>query len=138
MMRFLPLSIVISIHDDQIRLYGGSYGIRDTAALDAAVHMPQAQFEGQFLHPTIFHMAAAYGFHLSQNHPFIDGNKRTTGMAMFTFLLLNSIEPLATEMDYYQAMMAVASGAMHKEELVSWLAAISSSSGPDTIGQDEP
>ena len=137
MVRFLPLSSVISIHDDQVRLYGGSYGIRDAAALDAAVHMPQAQFEGQFLHPTIFHMAAAYGFHLSQNHPFIDGNKRTAGMAMFAFLLLNGVEPLATEMDYYQTMMAVANGAMRKEELTNWLATISSSSDPNSIGQDE-
>lgn len=138
MVCFLPVSIVIAIHDDQIRLYGGSYGIRGMAALDAAVHMPQTQFEGRFLHPTIFHMAAAYGFHLSQNHPFVDGNKRTAGMAMFTFLQLNDIEPLATEMDYYQTMMAIASGTMSKEELANWLAAIHTSSDEGITGQDEP
>ncbi len=121
MVRFLPASIVIAIHDDQIRLYGGSYGLRDAAALDSALHTPQAQFEGEFLHTSIFHMAAAYGFHLSQNHPFIDGNKRVAGMAMFTFLLLNGIEPQATEMDYYNTMMAVASGSISKEELTRWL-----------------
>ena len=121
MIRFLPESIVMAIHDDQIRLYGGSYGVRDVSALDAALHMPQAQFGGEFLHPTVFHMAAAYGFHLSQNHPFLDGNKRTAGMAMFTFLRLNGLEPIATEVEYYDAMMAVAGGQMSKEQLADWL-----------------
>jgi len=116
----------MSIHDDQIRLYGGSYGVRDASALDAALHMPQAQFGGEFLHPTIFHMAAAYGFHLSQNHPFLDGNKRTAGMAMFTFLKLNGLEPIATEAEYYGTMMAVASGQMSKEQLTDWLQTVTS------------
>ena len=123
MIRFLSESIVLAIHDDQIRLYGGIYGVRDASALDSALHMPQAQFSGQFLHSTIFHMAAAYGFHLCQNHPFLDGNKRAAGMVMFTFLQLNGLEPTATEMDYYQTMMAVASGRMSKEQLADWLQA---------------
>ena len=121
MIRFLSEAIILAIHDDQIRLYGGKYGVRDASALDSALHMPQAQFSGQFLHSTIFHMAAAYGFHLSQNHPFLDGNKRTAGMAMLTFLQLNDLEPAATEIDYYQAMIAVASGSMSKEQLTDWL-----------------
>jgi death-on-curing protein len=121
MIRFLSETIVLAIHDDQVRLYGGVYGVRDDAMLDAALHMPQAQFGGEFLHPTIFHMAAAYGFHLCQNHPFIDGNKRTAGMVMFTFLRLNGLEPVASELDYYQTMMAVANGEMNKEQLAAWL-----------------
>ena len=123
MIRFLSEAIILAIHDDQIRLYGGKYGVRDASALDSALHMPQAQFSGQFLHSTIFHMAAAYGFHLCQNHPFLDGNKRAAGMVMFTFLQLNGLEPTATEMDYYQTMMAVASGRMSKEQLADWLQA---------------
>ena len=121
MIRFLPEAIVIAIHEDQVRLYGGSYGVRDAAALDAALHMSQALFGGEYLHPTIFHMAAAYGFHLCQNHPFLDGNKRAAGMAMFTFLCLNGLEPTTTEPDYYATMMAVASGQMSKEHLATWL-----------------
>lgn len=62
-----------------------------------------------------------YRFHLSQNHPFVDGNKRTAGMAMFTFLRLNGLELIAPEMEYYQTMMAVASGQMSKEQLADWL-----------------
>jgi death-on-curing protein len=126
MIRFLPESIVIAIHDDQMRLYGGSYGVRDASALDSALHMPQAQFGGEFLHPTILHMAAAYGFHLSQNHPFLDGNKRTAGMAMFTFVRFNGLEPIATEIAYYDTMMAVASRQMSKEQLVDWLQTVTS------------
>ena len=121
MIRFLSETIVLAIHDDQVRLYGGVHGVRDETRLDSALHMPQAQFGGEFLHPTIFHMAAAYGFHLCQNHPFIDGNKRTAGMVMFTFLRLNGLEPVASELDYYQTMMAVAKGEMNKEQLAAWL-----------------
>jgi len=110
MIRFLSESIILAIHDDQIRLYGGIYGVRDASSLDSALHMPQAQFNGQF-------------FHLCQNHPFLDGNKRAAGMVMFTFLQLNGLEPTATEIDYYQTMMAVASGHMSKEQLADWLQA---------------
>ena len=131
MVRFLHIEIILAIHDDQIRLYGGAYGLRDAAGLDAAFHMPQAQFSGQFLHSTIFQMAAAYGFHLCQNHPFLDGNKRTAGMAMFTFLKLNGLEPVATESDYYAVMMAVASGNMTKEELTDWLQTAVQGTPPD-------
>ncbi len=121
MIRFLHEVVVMAIHDDQIRLYGEAYGVRDMSALDAALHMPQAQFGGEFLHTTIFEMAAAYGFHLCQNHPFLDGNKRAAGMAMFTFLRLNGLEPHASEPDYYTVMMSVASGQMSKEQLADWL-----------------
>ena len=114
MVRFLHIEIILAIHDDQIRLYGGAYGLRDAAGLDAA-----------------FHMAAAYGFHLCQNHPFLDGNKRTAGMAMFTFLKLNGLEPVATESDYYAVMMAVASGNMTKEELADWLQTAVQGTPPD-------
>ena len=131
MIRFLPEAIVLAIHDDQIRLYGGVYGVRDAAGLDSALYTPQAQFDGQFLHSTIFEMAAAYGFHLCQNHPFTDGNKRTAGMAMFTFLQLNGLEPVASEADYYATMMAVASGQMSKEELAVWVQTVVRDAPPD-------
>ncbi len=133
MVRFLPEALILAIHEDQIRLYGGAYGVRDAAALDAAIHMPQAQFEGQFLHPTIFHMAAAYGFHLCQNHPFLDGNKRTAGMAMFTFLQLNALEITVAESDYYVTMMMVASGQMSKEQLADWLQTAVNGTPPDIM-----
>jgi death-on-curing protein len=97
--------------------------------------MPRAQFGGQFLHPTVLHMAAAYGFHLCQNHPFLDGNKRTAGMAMFTFLQFNGIEVIAAEQDYYITMMAVASGQMTKEQLTDWLQTAVSGTLPDVTAE---
>lgn len=121
MIHFIPESVVLAIHDDQIRLYGGAYGVRDNTAIETSLYMPQATFDGEYLHKTIFAMAAAYGFHLCQNHPFIDGNKRTAGMVMFTFLQLNGIEPNASEPDYYAVMMSVASGQMSKGQLADWL-----------------
>jgi death-on-curing protein len=135
MIRFLLKEIVMTIHDDQIRLYGGVYGVRDDEGLDAAVHMPHAQFDGQYFHSSIFQMAAAYGFHLCQNHPFLDGNKRTTGMVMFTFLQLNEQEPIATEPDYYAKMMAVATGNLSKEELADWLRTAVNGTPPDIYGE---
>ncbi len=131
MLRFLTESIVLAIHEDQVRLYGGTYGVRDESALDSALHMPQAQFDGQFLHPTIFAMAAAYGYHLSQNHPFLDGNKRTAGMAIFAFLQFNGLEPIATEIEYYQTMMAVANGQMSKTTLADWLQTVTHGKPPN-------
>lgn len=121
MILFLSADIISAIHKDQIDLYGGTHGIRDPNILDAALNLPKVQFEGQFLHSSIFHMAAAYGFHISEGQPFVDGNKRTAGMAMFTFLELNGLEPTATKYDYYYAVMAVANRKMNKEQLADWL-----------------
>jgi death-on-curing protein len=71
---FLTLAEVIDIHTDQVERYGGSHGVRNMNLLSSAVAMPAASFGGNYLHADIFEMAAAYGFHIAQNHPFIDGN----------------------------------------------------------------
>src|SRR5260370_37779549 len=91
------LDEVLEIHQQQIKLYGGSAGIRDAAGLESAIATPQATFDGAFLHATIPAMAAAYLFHLCQNHAFIDGNKRVGANAAITFLLMNGWEPLFSE-----------------------------------------
>ena len=84
---FLTVDEVLEIHSQQIELYGGSEGIRDFAPLESAIATPQATFNGEFLHPDIPAMAAAYLFHLCQNHAFVDGNKRVAANAAITFLL---------------------------------------------------
>jgi death-on-curing protein len=121
MIRFLPEQVVLAIHEDQVRRYGGALTLRDAGALDSALHMPMAQFGGQYVHSSFFHIAAAYGFHLSQNHPFIDGNKRVAGMTMLTFLAFNGLEVIADEGNYYETIMALARGELDKERLVEWL-----------------
>ena len=73
---FLTVEDVLALHDDQIREFGGSHGLRDTGGLDSAVAQARVTFEGQYLHKGIFEMAAAYAFHLAENQPLLDGNKR--------------------------------------------------------------
>lgn len=121
MIHFISLSMVIRIHDDLIAQFGGAAGIRDIALLDSALHMPSAQFGGVFLHPTICEMAAAYGFHICKNHPFLDGNKRTADAIMLLFLRLNGFHLSANDQVHYAVMMAVANGEMTKQQLAAWL-----------------
>jgi len=114
---FLTLSEVIQIHADQIERYGGRSGIRDVNLLSSAAAMPYASFKEQFLHEDLYEMAAAYAFHISQNHPFVDGNKRTALAAALVFLELNGISLDDPEEKLYHAMMSLASGEMDKSQL---------------------
>src|SRR3989337_2516901 len=88
---FLSLAEGIEIHREMITRYSGGAGIRDMGLLQSAVAMPQATFGGQFLHADLYEMGAAYLFHIVQNHPFVDGNKRVGAMTTFTFLKLNGL-----------------------------------------------
>jgi death-on-curing protein len=86
MVRFLTLSEVLEILQDQINNYGGIYGVRDINLLSSAVYMPQSSFGGNYLHKTIPAMAAAYAFHICENHAFLDGNKRVALASSLVFL----------------------------------------------------
>ena len=90
--RFLTKEYVTAIHADQINKYGGGPGLRDVGLLESALAQPRATFGGEWLHPTLFDMAAAYLFHLVENHPFLDGNKRVGTATAIVFLELNQIE----------------------------------------------
>jgi len=104
---FLTLDEVLALHDDQIRRYGGSAGVRDLGLLQSAIGAVQATFDGSFLHETVFEMAAAYLFHVCRNHPFIDGNKRTGVAAALTFLEVNGVETKADEDELYDLVIGV-------------------------------
>ncbi len=114
---FLEVYEVLLIHEDQINLYGGDLGIRSVELLESAVNMPSASFEGNYLHKTIFDKASAYIFHISQNHPFIDGNKRTALATGLVFLDLNGIELEDVNEDLYDMMIQVSGGGLSKEEI---------------------
>ncbi len=114
---FLTLDEVLEIHTQQIELYGGSEGIRYPAGLDSAVATPMATFGGEFLHTSVPAMAAAYLFHVCQNHPFVDGNKRTGANAAITFLLINDWELEFSDDELVDLVLAVASGAISKPAL---------------------
>ncbi len=92
MVDFLQIQDVLLLHGDQVDRYGGEHGVRDLALLESAVAQPQATFGGEFLHKDLFEMAAAYLFHIVQNHPLVDGNKRTGLVTALTFLDFNGVQ----------------------------------------------
>ena len=116
--QFLSLDEVLEIHEQQIAMYGGSSGLRDSAGLESAIATPQATFGAQFLHRSIPAMAAAYLFHLCQNHPFVDGNKRVGANAAITFLFMNGWEPTFGQDELVDLVLSVASGELGKAALV--------------------
>ncbi len=117
---FLNLSEVLRIHRDQIERYGGERGIRDLGLLQSAITMPAAGFGGRFLHSDLFEMAAAYLFHITRNHPFVDGNKRTGAVCALVFLELNDIEVDASEDELVEIVTAVAEGRAGKEAVADF------------------
>ena len=119
--RFLTPEEVIEIHADQIERYGGSPGTRDKDLLQSAVAMPESGFGEHYLHTDLFEMAAAYLFHLIQNHPFMDGNKRVGAMAAFTFLKLNGLTLTAKDTEFESIILSVAQGKMGKAGVAEFL-----------------
>ena len=111
---FLSLADVIRVHVDQVERYGGQAGIRDLWLLQSALAMPQASIGGEWLHRDLYEMAAAYAFHLSQDHPFVDGNKRTALASALVFLEFNGVALTDPGSRLYHAMMDVASGTLDK------------------------
>ncbi|HEX9241284.1 MAG TPA: type II toxin-antitoxin system death-on-curing family toxin [Anaeromyxobacter sp.] len=120
---FLTLDEVLALHADQIERYGGASGLRDLALLESAVAAPKATFGGRHLHATVPEMAAAYVFHLAQNHPFVDGNKRVALAAGIAFLGLNDLWLEADPDDLAETVLSVARGEVTKAGLAEYLRA---------------
>ena len=118
---FLSFAEVLEIHQDQIVRYGGTSGARDMSLLKSALAMPPAAFDGCFLHGDIFEMAAAYLFHIVQNHPFVDGNKRVGAMAAIIFLALNNHEFDAPPGVLAEFVLALARGERTKTDAALFL-----------------
>jgi death-on-curing protein len=112
--RFLTLPEVLEFHQELIAEFGGSWGIRDFGLAESAIAMPQAGTDGQYFHKFPFEMAAAYLYHVAQNHPFVDGNKRTAFACALTFLELNGYPILGGEADLEALTREVASGKLDK------------------------
>ena len=121
MPKFLSRLVVLALHQDMVAAFGGAIGVRDEGLLDSALAQPKATFGGEFLHSTIYEQAAVYLYHLSRNHPFIDGNKRTGCAAMETFLELNGYELTLSDEEEYQLVIQVAQGNMTKDEISIFL-----------------
>ena len=117
---FLSIDDVHVIHLDQTQRYGGDPGVRDVGFLESALAQPRVAFAGKTLHAFPFEMAAAYLFHIVQNHPFIDGNKRTGAVAALMFLDLNGVELNVPKGAIYDITIAVATGQAGKQAVAEF------------------
>ncbi|MBK8202541.1 MAG: type II toxin-antitoxin system death-on-curing family toxin [Bdellovibrionales bacterium] len=117
--RFLSLDDVLELHEMQLESYGGATGIRDRGLLESAVMMPQASFGGEFVHKGVFEMAAAYAFHIAENQPFVDGNKRTALASALVFLDWHDIEINDPHDELYGAMIGLAQKTQDKVGLAA-------------------
>lgn len=118
---FLTLAEVLEIHKGQIERYGGTHGVRDLGLVESAIAVPQASFGGEYLHASLFDMAAAYAYHLSENQPFVDGNKRTGLGAALVFLELNGVSIKDPKGRLYAVMIKVGNRQMDKKGLAAVL-----------------
>lgn len=123
MMRYLSLAEVTELHRLVIEAFGGAHGIRDLGALESALAQPRMSFGGEDLYPTLVEKAAALGFSLVRNHPFLDGNKRVGHAAMETFLVLNGFEVAADAVEQEHLMLALAAGELDRSSFLDWLRA---------------
>jgi death on curing protein len=121
---FLDLDRVLRIHRSVIDAYGGAEGIRDAGLLHSAIAMPQASFGGNYLHSDLFEMAAAYLYHIVQNHPFIDGNKRTGAASAVIFLAMNDILLRPDEERLVEITLQVATSQIGKQAVTAFFRSI--------------
>lgn len=118
--RFLTVEDVLRLHRDQIDRYGGSHGVRDHGLLDSALAQPQVGLGEEYAHKDLFEMAAAYLFHLVQNHPFNDGNKRIGAYAALVFLFMNGLKVTDVEAEFEALVLAAACGEKKKPEIAEF------------------
>lgn len=126
-MRYLTPEQVLFIHARLIAETGGEHGIRDLGLLQSAVSRPQAVFEGNELYPDVYHKAAAMMESLINNHPFVDGNKRTGITAAAMFLKINNYSLTASNQEVETFVLSIASGEQTLESITEWLKSHSTS-----------
>ena len=122
-MRYLTLNELLQLHHHLVEQSGGSAGIHSVGALESALAQPRMTFSGEALYPTIAEKAAALGFSLIRNHPFVDGNKQTGHAAMEVFLILNGYEIDASVGEQEQAILQLAAGELERKAFTEWLRA---------------
>ena len=121
--------VVLAYHDFLLSQHGGASGIRDESMLDSALNRPRNL--AAYDQPNLFELAAAYGFGLVKNHPFVDGNKRIGYAVAVLFLEINGLRFTATETDAVIRTLALAAGDMTETAFATWLQANTTSPTPD-------
>lgn len=117
----IDIEVAIYFHENLIKKFGGSKGIRDRGGLDAAINRPFATFDNLDLYPTPIEKAAALFESIIVNHPFIDGNKRTAYVLMKFLLFKNGIIIKANKDEIYQIVIAASMGEIRFDEIKIWL-----------------
>jgi death on curing protein len=118
---FLTLDEVLQLHAESLEHFGGAEGVRDMGLIESAIATPRQAFGGQYLHPSLASMAAAYLFHIASNHGFVDGNKRTGARAAYVFLAINGCEVDLPLDETEQVVLGVAKGSITKEQVTEFL-----------------
>jgi death-on-curing protein len=119
--RWLDIDIVLDFHAEQLSLFGGADGIRDAGLLESALARPINKFA--YGETDVAALAAAYGFGIARNHPFVDGNKRTALASMIVFLGLNSIDLDARQEAATAIVLGLAAGEITEDVLARWIVA---------------
>ena len=116
---WLPVELVLAIHERQLRQFGGPPGVRDLGALESA--LGRARNRWAYEDGDLASLAAAYAFGLARNHPFVDGNKRTALVSLVTFLGLNGVDFLAAEAEAVVIIRDLAAGLVGEDGLARWI-----------------
>lgn len=120
-MKTLDLKAILWIHAQQIAFAGGDPTVLDLGKVESAAAQPQMSFGGELLYPTLHEQAAALGYSLIKNHPFLDANKRTGQAAMELFLLINGFELESTIDEQYEVIIDVVVGRIDRQGLADWI-----------------
>ena len=118
---YLSAEQIIEIHDMVINEFGGGLGLRGQGLLESAAYQPRQSFGGEDLYPDLFDKASVYAFSISENQPFIDGNKRTAVSTASLFLEFNGYLLSAPRGQLYGVMMALANKKMSRDNLAEWV-----------------
>ena len=117
---WLTLAQVQMLHAETLRLFGGRPGVRDEALLESAVGRPRNRYLYEDA-PTVFELAASYGYGLSKNHAFIDGNKRISLLAVRAFLFRNGYHFRPDRVETVTMIEGLAAGSVTEELLAAWI-----------------
>jgi len=118
---YLTVEIVQSFHARALKEHGGIAGLRSEELLESAVFQPQQSAFGEDAYPTIASKAAAYGFFLAQNQPFLDGNKRTAAASLLAFLYLNGYALNQTDDQICEAFIGLATKELSQADFFAWI-----------------
>lgn len=116
---WVDLEVVLAIHDEQLAEHGGQVGVRDRGLLESAMGRPMNQFA--YGEHSLARLAARYAFGISRNHPFLDGNKRTSLVVAELFLDLNGLELVASDAESVATFLQLAAGDLTEDALAEWI-----------------